>query len=79
MSTPPKITCSQCGGTAFVAGYLGSSGPQDKGTYERWYDGALELGVFGGVKHATSRARFQVVAHRCEQCDHLELFVGAQD
>ncbi|WP_375481606.1 hypothetical protein [uncultured Jatrophihabitans sp.] len=79
MSAPRTITCGQCGGTAFAPGYLGSSGPDDRGTYERWYEGELELGMMGGVKHASSRARFQVVAQCCQQCGHLELFRDAQD
>jgi hypothetical protein len=79
MSTPLKITCTQCGGTTFLTGYLGTSSSEDKGTYGRWYDGPLELGMLGDVKHAGSRAHFQVLAHRCEQCGHLEMFAGAQD
>jgi hypothetical protein len=79
MSGPVKITCTQCSGTTFTAGYLGSSGSQDRGTYERWYDGPIELGMFGDVKHASSRSHFQVVAARCQQCGHLELFATTPD
>jgi hypothetical protein len=78
MSRPPAMTCSQCGGTVFAEGYLGSSSSEDKGTYEQWYGGPLELNMFGDVKHASSRTRYQVLAHRCEQCGHLELFTVPQ-
>lgn len=79
MSTPRPVKCSQCESTSFSPGYLGSSSSDDRGTYERWYDGELELGMFGDVKHASSRARFQVLAYRCQGCGHIELFAGAQD
>ncbi|MFV2118209.1 hypothetical protein ACE14D_07080 [Streptomyces sp. Act-28] len=66
------MKCSQCDAADLEAGFVEDSGEGSKG-FARWIPGALERGLFGGAKRF-GRPRFQIDAHRCRRCGHLELF-----
>ncbi|QKG27357.1 hypothetical protein [Actinomadura verrucosospora] len=67
-----EMTCTQCGGGDFEAGFIEDAGQSSQG-YARWIEGALELGLFGGAKRM-GRPRRRIEAWRCRQCGHLEMF-----
>ncbi|RFU85451.1 hypothetical protein DSC45_06705 [Streptomyces sp. YIM 130001] len=66
------IRCTQCGTTGLEPGFVEDLGQGARG-YSRWIAGALERGVFGGAKRM-GRPRWQIDAHRCPKCGHLEMF-----
>ncbi|MGH3392651.1 MAG: hypothetical protein ACRDOO_27610 [Actinomadura sp.] len=68
------LRCSQCGTTGLEPGFVEDSGEGSRG-YARWIAGPLERGVLGGAKRM-GRPRWQIDAHRCPQCSHLELFAA---
>jgi DNA-directed RNA polymerase subunit RPC12/RpoP len=76
-ATLPKVDhlkCTQCGATGLEPGFIEDSGEGSRG-YARWIAGPLERGLLGGAKRK-GRARWQIDAHRCPQCSHLELFAN---
>lgn len=50
---------------------------QNSHGYAQWVPGPLEQGIFGGAK-LWGKVRFEIQAHRCPRCGHLELFTGNQ-
>ncbi|HZE40265.1 MAG TPA: hypothetical protein VE172_15785 [Stackebrandtia sp.] len=68
--TSPK--CTQCGNTDLFPGFIVDRGSQ-AGNFNVWVEGQLERGAFGGAK-AMGRPKWEVDAHRCQRCGHLELF-----
>ncbi|MFF4586133.1 hypothetical protein [Streptomyces sp. NPDC001388] len=67
-----EIRCSQCQGFDLEPGFVEDSGDHSRG-YARWIPGALQRGILGNAKRF-GRPRFQIDAHRCRACGHLELF-----
>jgi hypothetical protein len=55
-------------------GFVEDSGQSSKG-YARWIAGPLETGPFGGARRM-GKQRWQIEAHRCRACGHLELFAS---
>lgn len=66
-----------CGATDLEEGFLLDAGQGSRG-YQRWVEGPLRQGIFGGAKTFGKRRR-QIAAHRCPHCFHLELFAGEED
>lgn len=66
------MKCTQCGTVGLEPGFIEDAGENSRG-YARWIAGRLERGVFGGAKRM-GRPRWQIDAHRCPTCGHLELF-----
>lgn len=64
--------CSRCEGP-LEDGFLEDAGEGGMGRL-RWIGGPLEKGILGGTKVAFKERR-DVVAHRCADCGHLDLFV----
>ncbi|MFE0105462.1 hypothetical protein [Streptomyces sp. NPDC059009] len=67
-----EMKCTHCGAAELEPGFVEDSGQNATG-YARWVQGALERGIFGGAKRM-GRHRWQIDAHRCRMCGHLELF-----
>ncbi|QPP07961.1 hypothetical protein G4Z16_17855 [Streptomyces bathyalis] len=68
-----NVSCTQCDTDGLEPGFIEDSGEHSRG-YARWIAGPLERGIFGGAKRM-GRQRWQIEAHRCPNCGHLELFV----
>ena len=68
--------CTQCGNPNLDDGFVEDSGQNTRG-FARWIAGPLELGPFGGAKRL-GRRRHPILAFRCTECGHLELFVDRQ-
>jgi len=66
--------CTQCGSAELELGFLEDTGKVAKG-YARWIPGPIERGFLGAAKVA-GKPRWQVIAHRCMTCAHLELFAN---
>jgi DNA-directed RNA polymerase subunit RPC12/RpoP len=66
--------CTQCGSGGLEPGFVEDSGENSRG-YARWITGALERGPLGRAKRM-GRQRWQIDAHRCPSCGHLELFAS---
>ncbi|MGN9784004.1 hypothetical protein ACTMTF_21390 [Nonomuraea sp. ZG12] len=65
------LRCTYCGEDGLQAGFiLDAESPKGFG---RWVEGALERGIFGGAKLA-GRPKWEIEAHRCPNCQHLEMF-----
>ncbi len=69
-------TCTHCGTVGLAEGFIEDAGEHSRG-YARWIEGAMERGFFGGAKR-TGRPRRQIVAYRCPECGHLELFATGE-
>lgn len=67
-----NMSCTQCATTGLEPGFIEDAGEHSRG-YARWIAGPLERGILGGAKRM-GRQRWQVEAHRCPSCGHLELF-----
>lgn len=46
---------------------------QGAGGYQRWVEGELDRGVFGGAR-LLGKAKWETDALRCPRCGHLELY-----
>jgi hypothetical protein len=66
------LTCSRCGAADLETGYVSDFGQGASG-FANWIAGPIDLGVFGVAK-SRRRPRVAVVAYRCPQCWHLDLF-----
>ncbi|MEV8636483.1 hypothetical protein AB0395_33035 [Streptosporangium sp. NPDC051023] len=69
--------CTQCGHEGLEPGFISdpqTHRPQRPG-FAIWVEGELKRGFFGGVK-LRDRPKWQVEAHRCPNCSHLELFAN---
>ncbi len=64
--------CVRCGGS-LQQGFLEDSGESSIGR-TRWIPGPIELGALGGTKKM-GKPRYDIEAHRCQSCNHLELFL----
>jgi predicted nucleic-acid-binding Zn-ribbon protein len=69
-------TCTQCGNQALEDGFIEDMGQASQG-YARWVAGPLKRGVFGGARRL-GRLRREILAFRCRECGHLELYGGDQ-
>jgi hypothetical protein len=70
------IKCTQCGATGLEQGFVEDASENGCG-YARWIEGPLQRGLLGGAKKMF-RPHWQIDAHRCPQCAHLELFATQQ-
>ncbi|MEU0662272.1 MULTISPECIES: hypothetical protein [Streptomyces] len=70
------MKCGQCGNVGLEPGFIEDAGEHSRG-YARWVEGALQRGPLGGARRM-GRAKWQVDAHRCPACGHLELFARQQ-
>ncbi|WP_314177972.1 hypothetical protein [Streptomyces winkii] len=68
------MKCTQCATAGLEPGFVEDAGEHSRG-YARWIAGPLERGMFGGAKRM-GRQRWQIEAHRCPSCGHLELFAS---
>ena len=64
--------CTQCGCQRLEDGFIEDKSQGSHG-YVRWIAGLLELGPMGGAKRI-GRQRLAILAFRCPECGHLELF-----
>ena len=69
--------CTQCGCDHLEDGFVEDKAPGSAG-YVRWIAGPLELGPMGGAKRI-GRKRLAILALRCPECGHLELFTPTAD
>jgi predicted nucleic-acid-binding Zn-ribbon protein len=74
MDASNSRACTHCGDERLDEGFIEDSGQGTSG-FARWIAGPLERGPFGGAKRM-GRTRRQILAFRCAQCGHLELFAG---
>jgi predicted RNA-binding Zn-ribbon protein involved in translation (DUF1610 family) len=67
-------TCTQCGSQVLEEGFIEDMGQASQG-YARWVAGPLKRGLLGGAK-LLGRPRREILAFRCPECGHLELYGG---
>ena len=72
----PDRKCTRCGHEGLEPGFISDAQAQTPG-FAVWVEGEMEVGFFGGVK-LRGRPKWQVDAHRCPNCFHLELFANRQ-
>lgn len=67
------MTCTHCSSPALEEGFIDDAAHGQVA----WLQGPREVGFFGNPKRSGPRA--PVLAYRCPQCSHLELFTGPLD
>jgi hypothetical protein len=68
-----EIRCSRCGAIELQTGFLSDTGQGALGA-ARWVAGQLDIGFFGA--RTRGRTKLAVLAFRCPECAHLELFTA---
>ena len=68
--------CSACQAVGLEEGFLEDAGESSRG-HARWIPGPLQTGIFGGAARF-GKERFNVSAHRCGECGHLDLYVDQE-
>jgi hypothetical protein len=68
------MKCSYCGSVGLESGYVSDLGQGARG-YAEWIAGPLQFGPLGFPRRR-GRARLPVIAYRCPNCAHLEMFAG---
>lgn len=68
--------CTACRSESLEQGFVEDNGEGSQG-FARWIPGALQRGLFGGARRM-GMPRFEIVAMRCTQCHHLDLYVGGR-
>ena len=66
------IKCTQCGSADLEEGFVADHGRGSR-LFARWVAGPIRLGLLGFAKVA-GRPQAAIVALRCRDCSHLELF-----
>lgn len=68
------LRCTACGSSALEQGFLNNKG-QYSGGHDRWVSGTAEVGMGNKPKRMGLRKSGYVIAIRCRDCSHLDLYV----
>lgn len=66
------LKCAACQSTSMSEGFLEDGGQNAYG-YTRWISGPIKIGVLGAARRM-GREKRPVLAYRCNDCSHVQLY-----